>query len=169
MKKNFRVILEKVLEYEQRQCVIVIILLVAALLTIGVFAIKRSKSAKLVDKIIIGTILLGLVATAAAYFIHYSNYRQKIMTDINKEEFIEFHGEFTHDDYQKDSFYHNVYLMDDGGNEILLRYPDYANMHDTYKDFTELPVGSFAGTVIYSKNSKIVVGWYIEEFQSDAH
>lgn len=59
--------------------------------------------------------------------------------------------------------------MDDGGNEILLRYPDYANMHDTYKDFTELPVGSFAGTVIYSKNSKIVVGWYIEEFQSDAH
>lgn len=169
MENHYCSILEKVLEYEQRQCVIVIILLVAALLTIGVFAIKRSKSAKKADKIIFCTIFVALMVAAAAYFIHYSNYRQKIMTDINKEEFVEFHGEFTHDDYQKDSFYHNVYLMDDGGNEILLRYPDYANMHDTYKDFAELLVGSFAGTVIYSKNSKIVVGWYIEEFQSDAH
>ena len=160
MENHYCSILEKVLEYEQRQCVIVIILLVAALLTIGVFAIKRSKSAKLVDKIIIGTILLGLVATAAAYLIHYGNYRQKIIADITQEEFVEFRGEFTHDDYQKDSFYHNIHLIDGNGEKILLRYPDYANMHDTYEDFAELPVGSFVGTLIYSKNSKIVVGWY---------
>jgi hypothetical protein len=55
-----------------------------------------------------------------------------------------------------------VYIIDSTGEDLLLRYPDYANMHSTYSDFHEMPAGSFAGTVIYSENSRIVLYWSMD-------
>lgn len=75
---------------------------------------------------------------------------------------VTYHGEFTHDNYQKDSFYHNVYIIDSTGEDLLLRYPDYANTHSTYSDFCEMPLGSFTGTIVYGKNSKIVLKWVMD-------
>lgn len=162
MQNEFCSILKSVLNYEQGQRTIVIVLVVMALIVIGVIAIKNFEKAKVSDKITICIIVVNLVVICTMYFLNHDHYQQCIINDMSTGEFVEFYGEFTHDDYQKDSFYHNVCIVDASGNKLILRYPDYSNMYKTYTDFSALPIGKFMGTIIYSKSSKIVVYWSIK-------
>jgi hypothetical protein len=81
--------------------------------------------------------------------------------DIRNQQYLVYEGEFTHDDFQKDSFYHNIHILDDCKNKVLLRYPNYGNNYDSYSNSSQLPIGVFVGTIVYGENSKIVVSWSI--------
>ena len=159
---KFVPVLRSVLRYEQGNQTVLATILVITLVVIGFFVIKSFPRMKHLDRIIVFMVVFSFTVIFILYLCHNNNYRNNLMTDINQESFVEFYGEFIHDDYQKDSFYHNIYIMDPSGEKILLHYPDYANMYDTYNDFRTLPVGSFVGTIVYGKESKIVVGWSIE-------
>ena len=154
--------LNSVLQYEKSQFIIVSIGLIALLAILTFVAVKQFKKKTVFDKIIILAIAATLCAAFAGYLIQYNTYRTNIHRDIACDATVTYHGEFTHDDYQKDSFYHNVYIIDSTGEDLLLRYPDYANMHSTYSDFCEMPLGTFTGTIVYGKNSRIVLKWTVD-------
>lgn len=155
-------IMNSVLQYEKSQFIIVSVALIIVLAVLTLLAIKLFKKNSIINKIIILAIAVTLCAAFAGYLIQYNTYRTNIHRDIACNATVTYHGEFTHDDYQKDSFYHNVYIIDSTGEDLLLRYPNYANMHSTYYNFSEMPVGSFTGTIIYSENSKIILEWTID-------
>ena len=155
-------IMNSVLQYEKSQFIIVSVALIIVLAVLTLLAIKLFKKNSIINKIIILAIAVTLCAAFAGYRIQYNTYRTNIHRDIACNATVTYHGEFTHDDYQKDSFYHNVYIIDSTGEDLLLRYPNYANMHSTYYNFSEMPVGSFTGTIIYSENSKIILEWTID-------
>lgn len=155
-------IMNSVLQYEKSQFIIVSVGLIIVLAVLTLLSIKLFKKSSIINKIIILAIAVTLCATFAGYLIQYNTYRTNIHRDIACNATVTYHGEFTHDNYQKDSFYHNVYIIDSTGEDLLLRYPDYANMHSTYYNFSEMPVGSFTGTIIYSENSKIILEWTID-------
>lgn len=155
-------IMNSVLQYEKSQFIIVSTGLIAVLAILTFAAVKQFKKKTVFDRIIILAIAATLCTAFAGYLIQYNTYRTNIHRDIACNATVTYHGEFTHDDYQKDSFYHNVYIIDSTGEDLLLRYPDYANMHSTYSDFHEMPAGSFTGTIIYSENSKIVLKWAMD-------
>ena len=154
--------MNSVLQYEKSQFIIVSVALIIVLAVLTLLAIKLFKKNSIINKIIILAIAVTLCAAFAGYLIQYNTYRTNIHRDIACNATVTYHGEFTHDDYQKDSFYHNVYIIDSTGEDLLLRYPNYANMHSTYYNFSEMPVGSFTGTIIYSENSKIILEWTID-------
>ena len=155
-------IMNSVLQYEKSQFIIVSVALIIVLAVLTLLAIKLFKKNSIINKIIILAIAVTLCAAFAGYLIQYNTYRTNIHRDIACNATVTYHGEFTHDDYQKDSFYHNVYIIDSTGEDLLMRYPNYANMHSTYYNFSEMPVGSFTGTIIYSENSKIILEWTID-------
>lgn len=155
-------IMNSVLQYEKSQFIIVSVGLIAVLAILTFAAVKQFKKKTVFDKIIILAIAATLCTAFAGYLIQYNTCRDNIRLDMDDNATVTYHGEFTHDNYQKDSFYHNVYIIDSTGEDLLLRYPDYANMHSTYYNFSEMPVGSFAGTVIYSENSRIVLYWSMD-------
>ena len=155
-------IMNSVLQYEKSQFIIVSVALIIVLAVLTLLAIKLFKKNSIINKIIILAIAVTLCAAFAGYLIQYNTYRTNIHRDIACNATVTYHGQFTHDDYQKDSFYHNVYIIDSTGEDLLLRYPNYANMHSTYYNFSEMPVGSFTGTIIYSENSKIILEWTID-------
>ena len=162
MEHEYMRILNSVLQYEKSQFIIVSTGLMAVLAILMFVAVKQFKKKTVFDKIIILAIAATLCTAFAGYLIQYNTCRDNIRLDMDDNATVTYHGEFTHDNYQKDSFYHNVYIIDSTGEDLLLRYPDYANMHSTYSDFHEMPVGSFAGTVIYSENSRIVLKWTVD-------
>ena len=155
-------IMNSVLQYEKSQFIIVSVALIIVLAVLTLLAIKLFKKNSIINKIIILAIAVTLCAAFAGYLIQYNTYRTNIHRDIACNATVTYHGEFTHDDYQKDSFYHNVYIIDSTGEDLLLRYPNYANMQSKYYNFSEMPVGSFTGTIIYSENSKIILEWTID-------
>lgn len=155
-------IMNSVLQYEKSQFIIVSVGLIIVLAVLTFAAVKQFKKKTVFDKIIILAIAATLCTAFAGYLIQYNTCRDNIRLDMDDNATVTYHGEFAHDDYQKDSFYHNVYIIDSTGEDLLLRYPDYANMHSTYSDFHEMPAGSFAGTVIYSENSRIVLYWSMD-------
>jgi hypothetical protein len=162
MNGQFCEIIQSALRYEQGQRAIIIVMLITTLVVLGLISIKEWKKASKSSRVCICLIALVFFAVGCVFPIHNNRYQEAIMADVHQESFITYHGEFIHDDYQKDSFYHNVTLVDNDGEKILLRLPDYANMYDTYVHYTELPIGSFTGTVIYSEYSKLVVFWEID-------
>ena len=62
------------------------------------------------ERIIIGVIVFALLVVFAGYIIYINRNCKRILEDVAKAEFITYEGEFIHDDYQKDSFYHNIYI-----------------------------------------------------------
>ena len=168
MENKYVHIMNSVLQYEKSQFIIVSIGLIALLATLTFVTVKQFKKKTVFDKIIILAIAAALCAAFAGYLIHYNTCRDNIRLDMGDNATVTYHGEFTHDNYQKDSFYHNVYIIDSTGEDLLLRYPDYANMHSTYSDFHEMPLGSFTGTIVYGKNSKIVLKWAMDTVPAGA-
>jgi len=158
MRKEMIRVLESVLHYEKRGCVIGCILLIICLTAIICAAIIHGRK-RPVAKIVISVIVFTLVIVFAVYIIQVNRNCDRILEDIAKAEFVTYEGEFIHDDYQKDSFYHNVYITDDAGNQIRLQLPDYGNMYGTYENYREIPIGLCTGTIVYSQNSKIITKW----------
>ncbi len=161
MNENYSTIFRSVLLYERGQKYTVVILLAVVLFVLGFIFLRHRKVLKKSDKICALAVLLVFSAAICVYWIHVTKFEKAIVTDIKQEGFVTYRGEFFHDDYQRDSFYHNVYITDSNGSKIQLRLPDYANMHNTYDKFEELPSGTFYGTIIYSENSKLVLSWSI--------
>lgn len=163
MQQNFCLVLEGVLKYEQRERGVIIALLVITLIASAVIFLLRYPKMKPVTKVLACAIIVLFIVIFVAYIVCNNNYQSRIIADINNSSFVTYCGEFVHDNYQKDSFYHNVYIFDSHGKEILLRYPDYGNMYGLYSDSKEFPTGSFGGEVVYSKDSGIVVDWRIDK------
>ncbi len=162
MENEYMRILNSVLQYEKSQFIIVSTGLIAVLAILTFAAVKQFKKKTVFVKIIILAIAATLCTAFAGYLIQYNTCRDNIRLDMDDNATVTYHGEFTHDNYQKDSFYHNVYIIDSTGEDLLLRYPDYANMHSTYSDFCEMPLGTFTGTIVYGKNSRIVLKWTVD-------
>ena len=162
MSSQFCKILQSALRYEQSQRTIILLLLFATLVVLGLISLKVWKKASKSNRVCICLIVLAFLVTSCAFLIQDCSYQKAISADIHQECFITYHGEFTHDDYQKDSFYHNISITDEDGEQLLLHLPDYANTYGTYEHYKELPIGSFTGTVIYSVQSKLVVSWSID-------
>lgn len=158
MGKEMIRVLESVLHYEKRGCVIGCILLIICLAAIICAATIHGRK-KPVVKFLIGVIVCALIIVLAAYIIQVSRHCNRILEDIAKAEFVTYEGKLIHDDYQKDSFYHNVYITDDAGNQIMLQLPDYGNMYGTHENYREFPIGLCTGTIVYSQNSKIITKW----------
>ena len=162
MSSQFCRILQSSLRYEQSQRTVILLLLFATLVVLGLISLKVWKKASKSNRVCLCLIALAFFVAGCAFLIHDCGYQKAISADIRQECFVTYHGEFTHDDYQKDSFYHNIYLTGNNGKKILLRLPDYANTYGTYDRYQELPIGSFTGTIIYSAQSKLVVSWRID-------
>ena len=83
--------------------------------------------------------VIFIIALALIGFAFQYNYTtDAIHADIQEKDFVYYHGDFIHDNYQKDSFYHYIYITDNYGCRTTLLYPDYGNMYKTYFDFIEL-------------------------------
>lgn len=162
MEKEFSSVLEGVLRYENKEHIIVSCLFIICLVMVAFWGIKRYRLISLFEKIVILLIILILIIVFLSYIIFGQIYKNSITSDIFNEDFVIYNGRYIHDDYQKDSFYHNLYIIEKIGEKTLLRYPDYSNQYNIYRDFRELPTGSFTGTIVYGKKSKIVVYWTIE-------
>lgn len=158
MGKEMVSVLENVLHYEKRGCVIGCILLMICLTAIIIATLIHARK-KIVEKIIIGAIVFSLVIVFTAYIIQVNRNCDRILEDISKTEFITYEGKFIHDDYQKDSYYHNVYIIDPSGSQLKLQLPDFGNMYNTHDNYQEIPIGLCTGTIVYSKNSKIIAKW----------
>lgn len=162
MEKTFSSLLNRVMQYERNECLIVITLFVPTFLAIVIFAIKSFKRSSTGIRVLMVLISVILLVIFIAYIINFQIQIDNIEFDISNGKFSVYTGNYIHDNYQKDSFYHNLYIFDDDGKKLLLRLPDYSNIYKIHTDFQKLPIGEFRGTVVYSENSKIVLDWSIE-------
>lgn len=162
MEKEMASVLEGALHYEMRGCIIGCVLLMICLAVIICAALihRRKKPAEI---IVIGVIIFVFVVVFAVYIIQANRHCDMIRKDIANAGYVTYVGEFLHDDYQKDSYYHNVYITDHSGNQVKLQLPDYGNMYDTHENYKEIPVGLCTGTIVYSVNSKIIIKWSAEK------
>ncbi len=156
-------LLKGVLQYEQRQFQIVSVILMISLAMIAVGIFSRRKKQSVSDKVTLALIVATLCVVYACYGVSSANYQKAVLTDISEGTFETYIGDYTHDDYQKDSFYHNVYISNEAGEDTLLRYPDYGNHYRLRDDFAELPIGTYSGKLVYAKHSKILLDWTIED------
>ena len=162
MEKEMSAVLESVLRYERREyyiCCVLLGIAVVAVLCAALF----TKRKKLVHKLIIGGVLLVLTGAFAAYTVQVNADSRRIQNDMEQAVFVTYQGEFTHDDYQKDSYYHYISITDPSGGQLRLRLPDYGNMHRTYADYRALPTGTCTGMLVYSKSSKIIIKWEVHD------
>lgn len=159
MEDSYRLVLEKVLEYEQRQQRIICAFLVIAIIIVALVAAKQFRKTNYSNKVVVCAILIVLCAALPLYVLTCNTYQKAIMEDIANCTYVTYCGEYFHDNYQKDSFYHDVNCMVNDENSITLRYPDYGNHYSLFPDSASMPVGTSYGTIIYSKNSKIIVSW----------
>ena len=158
MENRFCSILESVLQYEQKSQKIALMFFGAFLIIFSIVAIIQFKKAGTSNKIVIVLIALVLCVVCVVYLIYCHKSQAKLQNDIANAEFVTYQGEFVHDDYQRDSFYHNI-IITDGADKIVLHYPDYGNHYGLHDSKQIMPVGTFTGTIVYSKNSKIMVFW----------
>ena len=162
MNSQFNTILEGTLNYEMNQKVSVIFGIIIVLIMISLGVIRNIKKSK-VNTIISISILILFCMAFCIYLIHFEKYKKNIQEDMNFNDYITYTGYFTHYNYQSDSFYHSVKIVDDFDNRILLRYSDYGNMYGLWENYEDFPLGTFYGTIIYSKRSKLILYWYVYE------
>ncbi len=161
MDKSFSSILEDVIKYEKKELMLITISVSVLLLILFAIAIIKYKSFTFPNKVIFTLIICIFCVAILLYVINWNVFQNKLNVDIANQQYISYIGEFTHDNYQKDSYYHNVYLIVADGRKLLVRYPDYGNHYNLYSDNKQLPVGTFNGKIIYSQNSKIIVSFDI--------
>lgn len=163
MEQQFCKILQSVIEYEKKSLGIVCVLFFIALMVMIVAGAMRFKKAKRIDRIIICCIIFVFCGAFVGMLIANSQFRAALQTDIDTCAFITYRGQLVHCDYQKDSFYHSVTIYPDGTSSLRLDYPDYGNQYHLHDDSGLMPVGTFSGTIVYAKNSKVIVYWFSEE------
>lgn len=159
MEQQFIPLLQGVLEYEKKSLQFMCILFSVAMVIILTFAALRFKKEALLNRIIMCNVVFVVFVAFGVYLITNYRYHQALQLDIYQGSLVTYTGNFVHGDYQRDSFYHNVTIYPEGSSEKNLRYPDYGNQYQLHDDTDIMPVGTWMGTVIYAKNSSVVVYW----------
>ena len=159
MEQQYISLLQGVLEYEKKSLQFMCILFSVAMVIILTFAVLRFKKEALLNRIIMCSVVLVLFVVFGVYLITNYRYQVALQSDLDHGSFVTYTGSFVHDDHQRDSFYHNITIYPEGSSEKNLRYPDYGNQYQLHDDTDIMPVGTWTGTVIYAKNSSIVVCW----------
>lgn len=163
MDGTYTAILDGVIAYEQKSQAIVCFFLMVAIAVMLFFAIKDFRKDTRVNRVIL-CILPVVFACILILFVWFQKQTiARLEADARNEAYIVYSGQLTHDNYQKDSFYHNVSIAGEGGEEMILRYPDYGNQYHLHDGQEILPTGTFTGTIVYSKTSKIIVDWTLDE------
>ena len=164
MEKELASVLRSAMHYEVRVCIFCCVLL--AICMVGILCallIRKKRKTPTIGKVFACAAIVVFVIVGILFIAQVNKQSVKIQNDIAQSQYVTYKGTFVHDDYQKDSFYHNVYIVDNLGRSFLLRLPDYANMYGTHSNYQEMPIGERSGTLIYSKESRLVVQWYIAE------
>lgn len=155
MEEEYISVLEGVLQYEKKESIIVFACFILGLLVLSFVVIRQYKKISKVNKGIIVLIFIALIIAFILGAIQSRKKQSNILADLNNKDFVQYQGEYFHDDYLLTAFYHNVYISE----EELLQLPDYGNDHQIHANFEEMPLGSVNGTVVYGKKSKIIVDW----------
>lgn len=164
--EQYRALLEGVLQYERRSFLSVCVIFALALVVLGGIMIFRFRTEPPRNKFLICSFLVVLTVIFAAYSIKHYHYCQDIRHDLEQESFLAYTGEFVHEDYQKDSFYHTVTIYPDFTRSEALRYPDYGNQYSLHSADSLLATGTYYGTVLYGQNSRIVIAWNTKAFEN---
>lgn len=159
MEQQYISLLQGVLEYEKKSLQFMCILFSVAMVIILTFAALRFKKEAWLNRIIMCSVVIVLFAVFGVYLITNYRYQLALQSDIEHGSFVTYTGSFDHDDYQRDSFYHNVTIYPEEQSAKNLQYPDYGNQYQLHDDSDIMPVGTWTGTVIYAKNSNVVVYW----------
>lgn len=157
--EQFNLILESALQYEQKQCAIVSVMLIILIAILSFVVVKKRKTLSVSNKVTITLIIVALCVVYIGYLVFTTNYQKAITRDMSQGAFETYIGDYTHDDYQKDSFWHNVYITDGSEEKIVLRYPYYGNHYHIRNNYIEFPVGTYNGELVYGKHSKILLDW----------
>lgn len=163
MEQQYAQLLQGVLQYERNGRQFMCVYVPVALVIITTFVILRFKKEVFVNRIIMCSIVVLLCSVFAMYLISNYRYQLAVQSDINYGSFITYTGEFVHDNYERDSFYHNVTIYPTENSKKVLRYPDYGNQYQLHNDSEIMPVGRWTGTIVYARNSNIVVYWNITD------
>lgn len=155
-------IMTQTLEFEKSEYQLIVFGFILAVTVLSVKIIKEFKKAKRFDKIIMVCVIIAFCVVFCVYTFFYNTFKQNVTKDISTNEFVSYTGEFTHDDYQKDSFFHDVFINEGSKNKSSLVYPDYGNMYKIRSTDKKLPLGRSKGTLVYGKNSLIIVDWLLE-------
>jgi heme/copper-type cytochrome/quinol oxidase subunit 4 len=163
MNQQYISVLEGVLRYERNSFVVVSVIFAVSTIIALLVILVRFRKEKVLNRIIMAS-FVGVICVAFGLycFIHYQ-YKQAIENDIEQCSFVTYSGDFVHDDYQRDSFYHNLMIAPQMDTAQALRYPDYGNQYRLHQDDNIIPVGAWTGTIIYAEHSKIVVSCSLEE------
>ena len=161
MENIYESILRGVIAYEGKKSGILYTLIVIAVAVMILILFLNYGKTKKMDKIISILVVVILILCIPVNAVIKENQSRMMMCDNKNIDYIYYSGAFTHDDYQKDSFYHNVYIIDGNGEKVILKYPDYSNTYSLHEDPFCMPVGSFDGDIVYSNKSKIIVFWQL--------
>ena len=156
-------VLQGVLRYEQNSFGVVSAIFAVAMIASLLVILVRLLREKVLNRIIMVSFVGVLCVVFGLYcFFHYQ-YKQTIEKDIEQCSFVAYSGDFVHDDYQRNSFYHNLIIAPETDSARTLRYPDYGNQYRLHQDDNIIPVGTWTGSIIYAEHSKIVVSCSLEE------
>ena len=156
--EQFGCILESALKYEKSQADIAIISVISILIILLVIYAKTNKRIMRSDKWIIVAIIMVFIVAFAGVCVQSKQFQDNIALDISSKEVVVFEGDFIFDNNKKIYFYRNVFTVDKGEQQRLI-YIDSGNIYGTYPEHHILPEGENNGTIIYGKNSKIVLYW----------
>lgn len=162
MEQQYLSLLQGVLEYEKKNVgSMCVIFSVAMVVIITVMALRFKKEGRM-DKIIICCTAFILFVSFGIALFATSKYRKALQSDMDDASFVTYTGEFFHDNYQRDSFYHTVTIHPKDHFETSLRYPDYGNQYHLHEGAELMPEGTLYGTVVYAKSSHVIVYWEVD-------
>jgi hypothetical protein len=169
MEHQYLSLLQGVLQYEKKSLRSMCVIFSVAMVIIITFMALRFKKEVLLNRIIICSIVVVLCSIFGVYLVTNYRYQLALQSDINNGSFIEYTGEVLHDNYQRDSFYHNITIYPKKDCPKKLRYPDYGNQYQLHNDSQIMPVGAWTGTIVYASNSNIVVYWNVSLGDGEVH
>lgn len=163
MELQYLSLLQGVLEYEQKSLKSTCVLFAVAIIIILLFVVIRFKKEKVANRIMMCGILILLCTVFGFYLASAYQDQLALQADMEEGSFVIYTGTFVHDEYPTDAFYHNITIdpADPSGN--MLYYPDFGNLYQLYSDTEFMPVGTMSGTIVYGKNSHIVLDWDCDE------
>lgn len=163
MNQEYVSVLEEVLRYEQNSLSVVSVMFSVGMIILLSVILFRFRKEKPLNRIIMLSVGVLLCVAFCLYFFFNQQYRLAIKEDIERCSFVTYSGSFVHDEYQRDSFYHNLVISREGEASQTLRYPDYGNQYQLHQSDRIIPAGTGIGTLVYGENSKVVVHCVLEE------
>ena len=159
MEQPYMTVLQGVLEYEQKSLLLMGVIFAIALVTILLFVVIQFRKETVTNRIIMCSIVIVMFVVFGFSLI--SGYRDQaaLRSDMEQDAFVTYTGTFIHDNYQKDSFYHNVTVVLEDGSKMILHYPDYGNRYHLNSHAETIPAGTGVGTIVDTKKSLVIVDY----------